>query len=111
MHTVPSSDTMSCKVWGCAGRLDASDLRKEFAMSQSPSDAQDGRGDAPGIPRWVKITGLVLVALLLLIGAVMVLSGGQHGPGRHVAWTSTTEEVTERSATLSSSLLSARGLE
>ena len=34
-------------------------------------------------PRWVKIFGIIALALVLLIG-VMLLSGGEHGPGRHM---------------------------
>lgn len=49
-----------------------------------------GRGDhrdrvsgvPPAIPRWVKVSGIV-VAVLVLIVVVMLLSG--HGPGRHSA--------------------------
>ncbi len=34
-------------------------------------------------PRWVKVFGIIALALVLLIG-VMLLSGGEHGPGRHM---------------------------
>ncbi|PDT10226.1 hypothetical protein [Rhizobium sp. M1] len=39
----------------------------------------------PGVPRWVKISGVVLAAAILL-AAVLIVSGigGQHGPGRHL---------------------------
>lgn len=33
-------------------------------------------------PRWVKVVGLIAVVLLLLLGIIM-LAGGEHGPGRH----------------------------
>ena len=36
-----------------------------------------------GAPPWVKISGLVTLGLILLVVAVMVISGGEHGPGRH----------------------------
>lgn len=36
----------------------------------------------PGVPRWVKVSGIV-VALLLLVLLVAVLADGSHGPGRH----------------------------
>jgi len=35
-----------------------------------------------GTPRWVKVTALIALALVLLIVVVMLTSGG-HGPGRH----------------------------
>ena len=34
-------------------------------------------------PRWVKVFGIIALALILLIG-IMLLSGGEHGPGRHM---------------------------
>ena len=37
-----------------------------------------------GTPRWVKVTGIVvLVAVLLLVAVVLTGVGGGHGPGRH----------------------------
>lgn len=37
----------------------------------------------PGAPRWVKIAGIAFGAVLLLLIVVLVLGGGEHGPGRH----------------------------
>ncbi|MGI5379953.1 hypothetical protein ACQEV2_38030 [Streptomyces sp. CA-251387] len=36
-----------------------------------------------GMPRWVKGAGLVALAVVLL-GVVMLLATGHHGPGRHL---------------------------
>ncbi|MDO5878147.1 MULTISPECIES: hypothetical protein [Paenarthrobacter] len=36
-----------------------------------------------GPPRWVKVSAIVTGILLLVVVAVMILSGGEHGPGRH----------------------------
>ena len=41
-------------------------------------------GGAEGLPRWVAVTLLVVVAIILLGVLVLVLTGGQHGPGRHL---------------------------
>jgi hypothetical protein len=38
-----------------------------------------------GVPRWVKIFVITTLALVLLTVVVMLLSGGQHGPGRHLS--------------------------
>lgn len=38
------------------------------------------------MPRWVKVSGIVAVLLALLVVAVMLLSGGEHGPGRHMSF-------------------------
>ncbi len=45
----------------------------------------------PGIPRWVKVFGIITLALILLVGIMMFASGGEHGPGRHVPSASVTE--------------------
>jgi hypothetical protein len=38
----------------------------------------------PRTPRWVIVTGIILLALLLMF-VIMMLSGGNHGPGRHMS--------------------------
>lgn len=38
----------------------------------------------PGTPRWVKVSGIVVLALILLFVVVEVASGGQHNPMRHM---------------------------
>lgn len=38
-----------------------------------------------GVPRWVTLFGIAAILLLALAIVVMLLSGGQHGPGRHVS--------------------------
>jgi hypothetical protein len=45
-----------------------------------------GPGHEPttGTPRWVKVFGIVAVAVVVLLVVVMVTGGpGRHGPGRH----------------------------
>ncbi len=37
----------------------------------------------PSTPRWVKAIGIVLIAVALIALVVMVVGGGQHGPGMH----------------------------
>ena len=44
----------------------------------------------PRIPRWVKLFGIIALVLVLLVGA-MLLSGGEHGPGRHMPASSATQ--------------------
>ena len=64
-------------------------------MSESPSSARPVEETAarfassqaatyPGTPRWVKLGAIVAVLVLVLVLAVMILSGGEHGPMRHV---------------------------
>ena len=43
------------------------------------------RGSPPRMPRWVKVFGIILAALILLVVIVTVtgVGGSDHGPGRH----------------------------
>ena len=56
------------------------------------SDQQPGRGhtgsgqhgsSTTGMPRWVKVFLIVAVALAVLAVVAMLVTGGEHGPGRH----------------------------
>jgi hypothetical protein len=38
----------------------------------------------PGTPRWVKVSGVVVLVLVLLFVITMFAGGGRHGPGRHM---------------------------
>ena len=39
----------------------------------------------PGMPRWLKVSGIIVVVLVLLVVVIMVTGvGGQHGPSRHI---------------------------
>jgi hypothetical protein len=42
---------------------------------------QEPEGEA-GTPRWVKVFGGILIAVVLLV-VLLKLIGGEHGPGRH----------------------------
>lgn len=47
-----------------------------------------GPGSEPAadrMPRWVKVTLLVVAGVLLVAVAAMLLAPGQHGPGRHAS--------------------------
>ena len=39
-------------------------------------------GPTAGPPRWVKISGIITITLVLLL-LILLLAGGNHGPGRH----------------------------
>ena len=43
----------------------------------------DNRPPYPGIPRWVKVFGIIVIVVVLLVVGLMFLVGGEHGPGRH----------------------------
>ena len=50
----------------------------------SPGDRASEGTPADGMPRWVKLFLAVGLALLLVVVALKVFGGGQHGPGRHL---------------------------
>lgn len=55
-------------------------------MVDPPSDSGPGvgnRSEPPGMPRWVKIFGLIVLLVIAVLILVMVLVGGEHGPGLH----------------------------
>lgn len=37
----------------------------------------------PGLPRWAKLLAWGAVAVLVVLVVVMLLVGGEHGPGMH----------------------------
>lgn len=41
----------------------------------------DADDQLTGMPRWVKVLGLVALALVVVV--LILLLGGGHGPGRH----------------------------
>jgi hypothetical protein len=41
------------------------------------------RGSTAGTPRWVKVFGIVALAVVVLF-LVLLLAGGHRGPGRHM---------------------------
>ncbi|RWF78222.1 MAG: hypothetical protein EOS26_06035 [Mesorhizobium sp.] len=48
--------------------------------------------DYPGIPRWVKVSGIIVIVLILLVIAALFTGvGGPHVPGRHLPSSSVTE--------------------
>jgi ABC-type cobalt transport system substrate-binding protein len=62
-------------------------------MSKLP-DSNKGTGDKqgfsstgdrpPSTPRWVKVCGIIAIVLVLLFIIKIFISGGEHGPGRHM---------------------------
>jgi uncharacterized cupredoxin-like copper-binding protein len=50
---------------------------------RSPDTGADpDRGE--GMPRWVKVFGIIIIVLGLLAVVVLLIGGGRHGPGRHL---------------------------
>ena len=53
----------------------------EPADPPAPSDSTR----YPGIPAWVKVSGIILLVIVAVLVVVMVAAGGQHGPMRHMS--------------------------
>ncbi len=55
-----------------------------YPTSGAPSDAGGGKPlSPPRAPTWVKVLGIV-AAVVALVFLLLLLTGGDHGPGRHV---------------------------
>ena len=61
-----------------------SDLRRRPGGGDDADLEPDSKDDR-GVPRWVKLIGLAVILVLAVMIAVMLLAGGQHGPGRHLS--------------------------
>jgi uncharacterized cupredoxin-like copper-binding protein len=56
--------------------------RPQPDTDQDTSAMTDG-GSPPGMPRWVKVSGII-IGVLILLGVVITMVGGvEHGPGLH----------------------------
>lgn len=71
-------------------------------MSTLPtSDGDSGAGPAadrpPRAPRWVKLAGIIVIALaLLFVIAQLAGIGGHHGPGRHMPKAEPSEQAGQK---------------
>jgi hypothetical protein len=41
------------------------------------------RASPPGMPRWVKLSLILVAVLVLVVVIAMLIAGGEHGPSRH----------------------------
>jgi hypothetical protein len=59
-----------------------------------PETADDNtRGGHPGLPRWVKASGIIVVILVIALIVIMLVAGGDHGPRRHATGNQATEQT------------------
>ncbi len=54
-----------------------------YPDSSGDTGDEPDRGLTTGTPRWVKVSGIVGLVLVLLLVIMMSTGGGGHGPGRH----------------------------
>lgn len=64
--------------------------------STSDTGSDTARGAPPGLPRWVKVAGLIIGILLVALAAIMAIAGGDHGPGRHANGDQPTEQIDQK---------------
>jgi hypothetical protein len=52
-----------------------------------PEDARvdPQRVPSAGLPRWLKLSAILVIVLAVAIAAMLLVAGGEHGPGRHSA--------------------------
>ena len=82
-HAALTVDTVSPKVPSAPPRNAEETSMANRTPEPEPQRAPDGY---PGPPRWVKVIGIVLVAILLMAAFIVVTGlGGPHGPQRHGA--------------------------
>jgi hypothetical protein len=70
-------------------------------MTDPPSDPQSrpdtgndtARGEHPGLPGWVKVSGIVVAILVMALIVIMLIAGGDHGPGRHATGNQPAEQT------------------
>lgn len=52
---------------------------------QNADHGATGRAAGAGLPRWVKRSLIATAILVVVMVVVMAISGGHHGPGRHLS--------------------------
>lgn len=53
-------------------------------MSLNNEDSNRGIASTPpGMPRWVKVFGIIAIVVALFFVIMLFVGSGQHGPGRH----------------------------
>lgn len=54
-----------------------------YLDSDDDADVRPGGEPDAGLPRWVKISGIVAIIVVLLLAVMLLVGGGEHGPSRH----------------------------
>ena len=71
----------------CQGVTYSNQAEEDTHMANPTPGDDTGVGpgrEYPGIPRWMKVSGIIVIVLVLLIVIIMFTGvGGKHGPGMH----------------------------
>ncbi|MBA2532153.1 MAG: hypothetical protein H0V23_08615 [Nocardioidaceae bacterium] len=54
------------------------------------------RGAPPGVPRWVKVAGVIVAILILALVVIMFIGAGDHGPSRHATGAQPTAQIEQK---------------
>jgi len=60
----------------------------------TPDGDDASRGAPPEMPRWVKVSALVVLVIGVVLVLIMLVVGGEHGPGLHSGAADPTRSVT-----------------
>ncbi len=63
--------------------------------SPDPADDRRAPSPTPKTPRWVKVFGTIAFAVLVAF-VILLMTGGNHGPGRHLPPGSTGQGIHQR---------------
>ena len=68
-------------------KIAMNDVEHQPGEANPPADSRPERRIrwTAGVPRWVKAFVITALGLALLVVVAMLLSGGRHGPGRHLS--------------------------
>ena len=58
-------------------------VSKSAATNTKDENRNSPSNKPPDVPRWVKVSGMIVVVLLLLFVIKVLIFGGEHGPSRH----------------------------
>ena len=52
-------------------------------MTEERASSSSSVAEPPAMPGWVKGLGIAILVLVAIVVLLMLLNGGQHGPGMH----------------------------
>ncbi|MBT2691294.1 hypothetical protein J7I93_24470 [Bacillus sp. ISL-47] len=66
----------------------------KLSNSNNDNGGKQAKEPQPGMPRWVKVSLIIAIALLLLFVIINITGiGGKHGPMRHFGQTPPAEQM------------------
>lgn len=81
---------------------DYENKEEDISMRKLPNSNSDNgerptEDRPPSTPRWVKVSGIIAIVLILLFVIMKLTSiGGNHGPGRHIPGVEPAEQIEQK---------------